>query len=58
MGRESMAPGEELSNRSPKPFAWKFDRVKLVALMAKIEAHEKILANARRKDTQTETSQP
>jgi hypothetical protein len=49
---------EDLSNRSPKPFAWKFDRAKLVELMAKIEAHEKFLAQAQRKDTQQETPQP
>ena len=49
---------EEVSNRSPRPFAWKFDRAKLVELMAKIEAHEKLLAQAQRKDTQKETWQP
>lgn len=47
---------EDLSNRSPRPFAWKFDRVKLVALMAKIAAHEKLLAGQR--TTETETPQP
>ena len=49
---------EEVSNRSPRPFAWKFDRAKLVELMAKIEAHEKLLAQAQRKDTRKETWQP
>jgi hypothetical protein len=42
---------EELSNRSPRPFAWKFDRVKLAALMAKMEAHEKLLTQAKQKAT-------
>jgi DDE superfamily endonuclease len=49
---------EELSNRSPKPFAWKFDRTKLIELLAKIEVHEKLLAQARQRDTQKEASQP
>ena len=49
---------EELSNRNPKPFAWKFDRVKLAAMMAKIEAHEKLLAQAQQRDTPQEASQP
>ena len=49
---------EEVSNRSPRPFAWKFDRAKLIELMAKIEAHEKLLAQAQRKDTPQEASQP
>jgi hypothetical protein len=47
---------EDLSNRSPRPFAWKFDRAKMVVLMAKIEAHEKLLDQAQQKDTQTRTS--
>jgi len=29
---------EELSNRSPRPFEWKFDRKKLVAFMQRLEA--------------------
>jgi hypothetical protein len=29
---------EELSNRSPRPFDWKFDRKKLVAFMQRLEA--------------------
>ena len=56
--RLRLALYEEVSNRSPKPFAWKFDRAKLVELMAKIEAHEKLLAQAQRKDTQQGTSEP
>jgi hypothetical protein len=56
--RLRLALYEELSNRSPKPFAWKFDRVKLLALMVKIEAHEKFLVQAQQKHTQKETSQP
>ena len=49
--RLRLALYEELSNRSPRPFAWKFDRVKLTALMAKMEAHEKLLAQAQQKAT-------
>ena len=49
--RLRLALYEELSNRSPQPFAWKFDRVKLAALMAKIEAHEKFLTQAQQKAT-------
>jgi hypothetical protein len=30
---------EELSNQRPTPFQWKFDQVKLLALLAKIEVH-------------------
>jgi DDE superfamily endonuclease len=56
--RLRLALYEDLSNRSPKPFAWKFDRAKLVALMVKIEAHEKFLAKVEQKDTRSETSQP
>jgi DDE superfamily endonuclease len=41
--RLRLALYEELSNQSPKPFRWKFDRAKLLALVAKIEAHEKLL---------------
>ena len=54
--RLRLALYEELTNRSPKPFAWKFDRAKLIELMAKIEAHEKLLTQARQRDTQTEAS--
>ena len=49
--RLRLALYEELSNYSPRPFAWKFDRVKLVALMAKMEAHEKLLAQPQQKAT-------
>ena len=38
---------EELSNQNPMPFQWKFDRTKLTALLAKIEARQKALADAR-----------
>ena len=54
--RLRLALYEELSNRCPKPFAWKFDRAKLIALMAKIETHEKLLAQARQRGTQKEAS--
>ena len=37
---------QELSNQSPKPFQWKFDRTKLTALLAKIEARHKALIDA------------
>ena len=35
---------EELSNRSPMPFQWKFDRTKLMTLLAKIETHQQRLS--------------
>ena len=38
---------EELSNQSPTSFRWKFDRTKLIALLAKIEARQKLLADIR-----------
>jgi hypothetical protein len=56
--RLRLALYEELSNRHPKPFAWKFDRAKLIELMAKIEAHEKLLAQAREIVTRKEVSYP
>ncbi len=34
---------EELSNQSPTPFRWKFDRTKLSVLLGKIKAREKLL---------------
>jgi hypothetical protein len=37
---------EELSNQSPTPFRWKFDRTKLTTLLAKIEARHLALASA------------
>jgi hypothetical protein len=49
--RLRLALYEELSNRSPRPFAWKFDRIKLLALIAKMAAHEKLLAQAQQKTT-------
>jgi len=39
--RLRLALYEELSNRHPKPFAWKFDRAQLAALLIRITAHEK-----------------
>ena len=56
--RLRLALYEELSNRSPKPFAWKFDRAKLVALMTRIEAHRKVLVEAQQRDTQGKILQP
>jgi DDE superfamily endonuclease len=44
--RLRLALYEELSNRHPTPFQWKFDRTKLLALLAKIEAHQKCLVDA------------
>jgi hypothetical protein len=38
---------EELSNQTPTPFQWKFDRTKRTALFAKIEARQRALADAR-----------
>ena len=37
---------EELSNQSPTPFQWKFDRAKLTTLLVKIEARRMALAAA------------
>jgi hypothetical protein len=37
---------EELSNHSPTPLQWKFDRTTLTTLWAKIEAHQQRLAAA------------
>jgi hypothetical protein len=45
--RLRLALYEALSNQSPTPFQWKFDRAKLTALLAKIEARQRALANAR-----------
>jgi hypothetical protein len=44
--RLRLALYEELSNQNPTPFQWKFDRTKLTALLAKIEARKKVLADA------------
>jgi len=38
---------ETLSNRHPKPFAWKFNRDQLAALLARIAAREKLLGDLR-----------
>jgi hypothetical protein len=38
---------EDLSNQNPTPFQWKFARAKLTALLAKIEARQRALADAR-----------
>ena len=38
---------EELSNQNPTPFQWKFDRTKLTALLAKIEARQRVVAAAK-----------
>src|SRR4249920_2904736 len=45
--RLRLALYEELSNQCPIPFQWKFDRAKLTALIAKIEARQRALAEAR-----------
>jgi len=45
--RLRLALYEELSNQNPAPFQWKFDRAKLTALLAKIEARQRALADAR-----------
>jgi hypothetical protein len=42
-----LALDEELSHQNPTPFQWKFDRAKLTALLAKIEARQRALADAR-----------
>lgn len=41
--RVRLALCESLSNQSPKPFAWKFNRDQLAALLARIAADEKLL---------------
>jgi len=38
---------EELSNQHPTPLQWKFDRAKLSALLAKIEARQRALTETR-----------
>ena len=43
---QGLALYEELSNQNPMPFQWKFDRTKLTALLAKIEARHRALADA------------
>lgn len=51
--RMRLALYEDLSNRHPKPFAWKFNRDQLVDLLARIAAREKLLGGqlATRQDT-------
>jgi len=44
--RLRLALDEELSNQNPTPFQWKFDRTKLTALFAKIEARHRVFADA------------
>jgi hypothetical protein len=44
--RLRLALYEELSNQSPTPFQWTFDRAKLTMLLGKVEAHTKRLAAA------------
>ena len=46
--RLRLALYEELSNQHPTPFQWKFDRVQLTALLAKLEARQRGLADAQR----------
>ena len=41
-----VAKYEELSNQSPTPFQWRFDRAKLTTLLAKIEARHKLFTDA------------
>src|SRR5438445_484807 len=47
--RLRLALYEELSNQSPTPFQWKFDRAKLTALLTKIETRRQSLADAQLK---------
>lgn len=44
--RLRLALYEELSHQNPTPFQWKFDRTTLTALLAKIEARQRALADA------------
>ena len=41
--RLRLALYEDLSNQNPTPFQWQFDRTKLLTLLAKIEARQKLL---------------
>ncbi len=47
--RLRLALYEDLSNQSPTPFQWKFDRTKLKILLAKIEAHRAFLTDTQLK---------
>jgi hypothetical protein len=42
--RLRLAVYEDLSNQRPTPFQWKFDRTKLMTLLAKITAHQQLLS--------------
>jgi hypothetical protein len=42
--RLRLALYEDLSNQRPTPFQWKFDRTKLMTLLAKITAHQQLLS--------------
>ena len=44
--RMRLALYENLSNQHPKPFAWKFNRDKLAALLTRIAAHERLLGES------------
>lgn len=44
--RLRLALYEDLSNQCPTPFQWKFDRLQLTTLLARIEAQEKRLTTA------------
>jgi len=37
---------EELSNREPRPFDWKFDRAALQAFLKRLDAKREMLASA------------
>ena len=53
--RLRLALYEELSNQRPAPFQWKFDRTKLVTLLAKIEAHQNLPLDAQSDATEEAT---
>jgi hypothetical protein len=36
---------EELSNREPRPFQWKFDRAALLKFLAKLEAKHELVSS-------------
>jgi hypothetical protein len=44
--RLRLALYEELANQNPMPCQWQFDRTKLTALLAKIEARQRALTDA------------
>jgi hypothetical protein len=44
--RRRLALYADLSNQSPTPFPWQFDRTKLTVVLAKIEARQMALAEA------------